>query len=395
MADVQRIIICDPNKNSREALQNVLVTLDNVVIESISTRYDGFVHIAEQNRPEVAIVVLDSDPQTSLGVVEHVARNCPDTSVVAVSAVNDARFIRDVYRRGAKETLSLPLDLHEVVDALHRLTAGQGPVDSRQRASKVVAFIGARGGVGCTSLAVNVGCILARQPNTKVCLVDLNLTMGDADVCLDLYPPVHSLLDVVINIERIDLQLLSGFLIRHKLTGLHLLARPANVSDSAHIRDEHIQRIVTLLKLNFNYVLLDLSKAFGPMEFAALELADDILLTIQLDVSCLNNVLRLMQVFKEPYNLADKVKVIANRVGADGTEITVPKAQEAIDRPILCEIPNEARTMMASRNAGVPLLEHAPRSKLFLAMQSLCDALAAEVAESGKTDRGGGWFGRK
>lgn len=395
VAEVQRIIICDPNKDTREALQNTLITLESVVIESISTHYDGFPSIAEQHRPEVAIVTLDSDTGTAVNMIQTLAATCPEVNVVAASTRSDGRFIMDVLRRGAKEYITLPLELGEIVGALGRLQPGGGTGSGPQprAGSKVVTFIGARGGVGCTSLAVNLGCTLAKETGASVCLIDLNLTMGDADVCLDLYPPVSTLLDVVLNIDRIDLQLLRGYLVKHKSSGLHLLAHPVNIRDSSLVRDDHINRIIQLLKLNFNYILVDLSKSYQSMEFAAMEQSDEILLTIQLDVSSLYNVLRLMQTIQERNGLIEKIRVIANRVGADGSEITIQQAQETIGREIVCQIPNDSRTMMASRNAGVPLIDHAPRSRLFQAIQELSTTLITEAPPAEKQEKGGGkWF---
>ena len=105
-------------------------------------------------------------------------------------------------RAGAKEFLTQPVKLQELVDALGRISERRfGRGESRNRASTVIAVCGATGGVGTTSLAVNLGCVLAQDPKNSVALVDLDLCLGDADVFLDTIPD-YSLVDVAQNVSR-------------------------------------------------------------------------------------------------------------------------------------------------------------------------------------------------
>lgn len=398
MPGVQRVVIVDPSNDSRQVLQNVLVSLEGVMLDAVCPRYDVFLDIVQQYGADVAIVALDSDPDAAVAMVQNAAAHCPDVDIIAVSSRTDGRFILDLIRKGAKEFVGLPLQLEELLGALTRLRDARAPSDQKgQEGSRIYAFAGARGGVGCTSIAVNFGCELARQKSSSVVLVDLNLAMGDADVCLDIVPD-YTLADVVLNIDRIDLQLLKRSLSKHPSSGLYLLPHPVKIEDASLIREDHISRVISMLKLNFTHVILDLSKAFGAIDFMAMTLSDEILLTIQLDVSSLHNVLRLIQSLGERDDLVERVKVIANRVGADGSEITIQRAEETISRPIICQIPNDARTMMASRNSGVPLYEHAPKSKLYQSIVGLAETLLANgrSAEAPtETKKGGfGWFGR-
>ena len=96
----------------------------------------------------------------------------------------------------------------------------------------------------------------------------------------------------------------------------------------------------------------------------ALEMADHILLVTQLDLPCLRNVVRLMTSFGEMKGMADKVKIVVNRVGLDSGQISLKKAQETIGREIFWQLPNDYRTMVEVRNNGVPLIEQAPRAAI-------------------------------
>ncbi len=174
---------------------------------------------------------------------------------------------------------------------------------------------GSIGGVGTTSLAVNLGCILARDVRNSVALVDLDLCLGDADVFLDTIPD-YTLVDVAQNVTRLDFSLLKRSLTKHS-SGLYLLPRPVQLEDVALVTPEDLQRVIGLLKATFTHLVLDLSKSYGPLDMVALEMATQILLVTQLDLPCLRNVVRLMMSFDDMEGLAEKVKIVVNRAGLD------------------------------------------------------------------------------
>jgi pilus assembly protein CpaE len=140
--------------------------------------------------------------------------------------------------------------------------------------------------------------------------------------------------------------------------------------------------------------VIDLSKSYTPLDLAAMETADSILLVTQLDLPSLRNAVRLMQFFQRMEGLTDKVKVIVNRLGLEENQISVTKALETIGREVYASIPNDYGTMVEARNNGVPLLTQAPRAKLTKAVQQLAqqlDAVAADPeapAEDKKARRG-------
>ena len=235
---------------------------------------------------------------------------------------------------------------------------------------------GAIGGVGTTSLAVNLGCALARDPKNSVALVDLDLCLGDADVFLDTIPD-YTLVDVAQNVTRLDFTLLKRSLTKHS-SGLFLLPRPVQLEDIALITPDDLQRVLGLLKATFTHLVIDLSKSYSPIDMVALQAANHVLLVTQLDLPCLRNVVRLMMSFGEMKGMAEKVKIVVNRVGLDSGQITLKKAQETMGREIFWQLPNDYRTMIEVRNNGVPLLEQAPKAAITQSIVALADTLTGD-----------------
>jgi pilus assembly protein CpaE len=254
--------------------------------------------------------------------------------------------------------------------------------------SLVVAVAGARGGVGCTSLAVNLGCNLAQEPNFNVALVDLDLALGDADVALDLMPD-YTLADMAMNIDRLDMTFLRRSLSKHA-TGLSLLPHPVQLEDIHMIHEDHLTRVIGLLRASYTHLLFDLSKRFTPTDLTAMRMADLILLVCQLELSSLRNVVRILHTLGTEEGLAEKVQVVVNRVGAEECDITIKKAEESIGRQIFWQVPNDYKAMLSARNSGEPLLVHAPKSKTQASIQLLANFLAGkeEAAPQPKARKG-------
>lgn len=387
--NVLRVSIVDPLDASREGLRNTLLGTEAVWLEAECSRYDFFLDVIAQSPPDAVLVTLDAEPTRALQLVQSIATQYPDIDIIAASSRSDGQFILQAMRTGAKEFLAMPLQLDELSAVFERLRGGR-QLASGNAGAKVIAFAGAHGGTGVTSIAVNLGCILAKNPENSVALVDLDLAMGDADVCLDIVAN-YTLADVAMNIDRIDLQLLKRSLSKHA-SGLYVLPHPVNIDDASLITEEHVVRVINLLKMSFTHILLDCSKSFNRIDFAALSIADEILLMTQLDVSSVRNVVRIFLAFSEREGMKEKVKVIATRVGSSENEIAPTRAEETIGRPIFYRVPNDSRSVLASRNSGIPLIEFAPRSKAYIAIAGLCEALTGTTADVGKPKKSGFFF---
>lgn len=406
MRDVQRIAIVDPSDNSREELRNVLLGMESVWLEAECSRYEFFLDVIRQSQPDVVVVSLDSDQNKALSLIQHLTVQYPDLPILASSARGDGQAILQALRSGAREFLTAPVALEELIRALQRLQRTRtsdsrpGTENAPRQESQVVAILGSRGGVGCTCLAVNLGATLAQDPAYGVALVDLDLALGDADVALELATD-YTLADVATNIERLDMTFLRRSLSKHSC-GLSLLPHPVQMEDASLIREDHLQRVIGLLRASYSHLLLDLSKSFSPTDILSLRMADIILLVAQLELSSIRNVVRVLTALGNEPELADKVQIVLNRIGNEGS-ITLKNAEETIGKPIFWQIPNDPRVMMEARDQGIPLIQYAPKSKVQLAIAGLAQAISPKpssgpgkptAAEPPKTKKGWSLFSR-
>jgi pilus assembly protein CpaE len=376
MSNVLRLAIVDPVDASRDALKSTLLGMDMVWLEAECSRYEFFSDVVSQTHPDIGIVSLNHNPEKALQLVAQLHETSPECSVVVVSSSTDGTLILRAMRAGVKEFLPQPVRIEDLVAALERIGSQRfGRGENKTRSSTVIAVAGATGGVGSTSLAVNLGCILAADPRKTVALVDIDLCLGDADVFLDTIPD-YTLVDVAQNVTRLDFTLLKRSLTKHA-SGLYLLPRPVQLEDMALIKPDDLRRVIGLLKATFTHLIIDCSKGFSAIDMVALEMANHILLVTQLDLPCLRNVVRLMMSFGQMDAIKDKVKIVVNRVGLDN-HIGLKKAQETIGREIYWQLPNDYRVMVEVRNNGVPLIEQAPKAAITQSIIALAEALTGD-----------------
>lgn len=374
MSNVLRIALVDPNAATRDRLKSLLLSMETVWLEADTSRYELFRDVIAQTSPDVGVLTLDSDPDAAIQLIEQLTQQFPGVVLLVVSSSTDGQLILRSIRAGAREFLPLPIEKDELDAAMLRVSTQKfGAADGKKAGCEVIAVAGAKGGVGCTSVASNIGCILASEARRSVALLDLDLALGDADVFLNVIPD-YTVADVVQNVAEMDIQLLKKSLTRHS-SGLHLLPRPVELRETMSITEDSVHRVIGLLKASFTHLVIDLSKTYSTVDLAAMQLASKIVLVTQLDLPSLRNIVRLLMSFEDLGGLLDKVEIVVNRAGLDTGQISLKKARETLGRDIFALLPNDYRTMVSVRNNGVPLLEQAPKAAITLALRDLVNRL--------------------
>lgn len=410
---MQRVAIVDPSESSRESLRTLLLGVDFVWLEAECARYEYFSEVLQQSMPDLAVVALDSDKNRALQMIGQLAIEHPRLPILTISS--DHQALLQSLQRGAKYFLTHPVQLEDLLSALRRALGDVTPLSastdmqssgsfpSTMQPSQVIAVLGSRGGVGTTTLAVNLAATLATDPANGVALLDLDLALGDADIAIEVNGMENiSIADLARNIERLDMNYLRRALARHEGTGLSVLRHPLEITDISVIHEAHVERILNLLRISYSHLVLDLSKTLQPTDLMGLRMADKILLVCQLELSSLRNVVRLVHCLSADDGLADKIHVVVNRVGSESVEegISLKKAEEVIGKPIYWQIPNDSKAVISARVAGEPLVRHSPKCRAQQSIATLANALSGKAiqpaaAAAGDSKKGWSLFSRK
>jgi pilus assembly protein CpaE len=383
--DAIRVVLIDPLDESRAALERLLGGLEAVWLAESCKTYAGAAKAVADQIPDLVVLDLDANHEAALALLGELARAHPGLSVLPASGDRGGELILRAMRAGAREFLTLPADPEELLSAIGRLVGRPAGGPSHRLGGRVVVVAGASGGVGCTTLAVNLAATLARDAGRSVALADFDLLIGAVDACLDIVP-AYTLLEVAQSADRLDLPLLKRSMTRHG-SGLYVLPRPVAMEDAARIDPEAMRRVAALLKAAFSLVVIDASKALHASDFVAFEMADEILLVAQLELANLRNTARLLQVFGQIDGLAEKVRLVVNRDGFRECQIKPRKAEETLKLPVSWSIPEAHREIAMARSRGVPLCEAYPRCAAQRAIESMAQALARDEASSQARDR--------
>jgi pilus assembly protein CpaE len=356
MKDKVKIVLVDPTARTRQELQRQLGGINEVELVEVCAAYQAGIKRLATLAPDLAIVVVDDDLEQASALVETVASGFPGVSLLPAGTEHDGGMILRLVRSGAREFLPLPCTPLDILEAVRRICpriesdGGGGP-----RGPHVIAIAGAAGGVGCSSLAVNLATTLTKLSRRDTVLADFDLLFGSIEECLAVIPD-NSLEVVVRNIDDLDPALLKRWLPRHT-SGLYVLPHPVSMEDSARMEPESMRQVLLLLKDFFDTIVIDTSKGLQATDFLAFEMADVILVVLQLNLNCTRNSVRLLQYLQMFPGFREKIRLVVNRVNSPLSEIRVKKAEELLKTRMQWQIPNATKLFRPARTQGVPIDE--------------------------------------
>jgi pilus assembly protein CpaE len=356
MKEAVRVILVDPNARSRQTLQKQLGSVGGVELVEVCTAYQLAIKRISALVPDMAVVVLDENVEQALAMVETVAAGLPGVNLVPAGAEHDASLILRSMRSGAREFLPLPATPIELYETVRRVCPRRDPdAPAGPRGPQVIAVTGAAGGVGCSSMAVNLASTLAKLTRRDTVLADFDLLLGSLEESLAVVPD-NSLEVVVRNLDELDPTLLKRWLPRHP-SGLYMLPHPVNMEEAARIEPESLRRVLNLLREAFTSVVIDTSKGLQATDFVAFDVADIILVVIQLGLNCTRNTVRLIQYLRQFEGFEEKIRLVVNRSSSPLSEISLRKAQELVKTEVNWIVPNATKLFRPARTQGVPIDE--------------------------------------
>jgi pilus assembly protein CpaE len=328
------------------------------------------------------------DAGTLLAEIDALADTCAaGTNLILLGEINDVTLYRNLLRRGVADYLVMPVGPMRLIEAVQDLYRDA----ARRPAGQVIAFIGARGGCGSTTLACNVGHRLAHETPADVVVMDLDLPFGGADLAFNL-ETTNGIQAVLSDPERID----EGFLQRFpgKLgERLHLLAAPASLESDAAVSGVALEACLAGLRQQAGTVILDLPRVWSEWLRQTLTTVDQVVVTATPDLVSVRNTRNLLDLLVARRALDQPPILVLNRVGAARRgEVTVRDFAAAVRLAPALTIAEDSQVFGLAASLGKMIQDVNRGSKAALAIRELA-ARFVSVPPARPGSRPGSWPG--
>lgn len=338
---------------------------------------DAALETVENVSPDILLISAGAADSDSVNLAERIILRKPRTFVILLLPEVTLEALQAANAAGCHNVTRFPADEKELCAYVRRVYHAESgrisALDSNQRvvwASRVITVYGAKGGLGKTSIAVNLAIKLAQQ-NRKVAILDLDLQYGDVHIFMDT-DPRETIADLMQDSASPGIDAVRSYMNLHP-SGVHILCAPKSPEYADMISAERVQSLISLLRAYYDYVIIDTAANFADPTLAALEAASTILFVTGLDISILKNSRVAMSIL-DSLGQKKKVRAIINRA-VEVSSITVADVQRIVDAPILARIPSDYLVAVAALNRGQPFVQSAPKSRLSLAISDIAEKI--------------------
>jgi pilus assembly protein CpaE len=366
MADRIRVLIVDDISETRDHLAKLLGFEPDIEVVGAASSGAEAIELAAKILPDVVLMDINMPDMDGITATERLSSKVPDAAVVMMSVQGEADYLRRSMLAGAREFLVKPFSSDELTASIRQVNARErekadriaaAPVVRPQdptKAGQVVAVFSPKGGVGRTTIAVNLAVAAASELGKKVTLVDASFQFGDVAVLLNLNPKDKSMAELVPQLEQgSDPDSVEAFTLTHS-SGIHVLLAPPSPEMAELITPAGVKHVVEILRQRSELVVVDCAAWFNDTLLGILDLADVVLTVLTLEITSIKNT-RLFLEVAEQLGYSHKIRLVLNR--ADTTlGIRVADVEHSIGRKVDHTIVSDGRVVVYALNRGVPFV---------------------------------------
>ncbi len=374
------LLIIDDSSGSRlkERLSN---RSEWAVVGATASAEVGFT-LAERFQPSVILLNLDLQGGKGSALAETLSLELPMASLVLATASDSKRALHLALQVGAKDVVTLPAEDDRLVKTIQR-AAEQGRkrqqlFSVQKKASKpqfkTITVFSTKGGVGKTTIALNLAMALRELSRKRVAAVDLDLVSGN----LGLMAGVEwrrTIRDLVDDASSVDKEMLEAYCAEHP-TGVRILPAPSQPDFTGFVQADQVQKVLSLMSEVFNYVVVDAPTYLHDTVLPALEESSDIIVVTTLDLAAIQNMRQCLDLLQR-LSMRYKVRIVVNRVGYTGG-LRVKDLEVELGMPVQCVLPAEEKLSVDAVNMGNPVYLGARYSALSKKIEELARKVLSE-----------------
>lgn len=369
MTEKIRVLIVDDLRETRENVRKLLQFEPDLDVVDQAENGEEAVVKARKYRPDIILMDINMPGVDGIGASQSIAKAVPESQIIIMSVQSEADYLRRAMLAGARDFLMKPFSGDELVTAIRRVyetrpvmalpqvsplqqaAANNRQAAVQQREGKIIAVFSPKGGIGCTTIAVNLGVAMALN-NSSTILVDGSLQFGDVAVMLNLKSS-STIIDLVERMSELDYDLVSSVVVPHS-SGLKVLLAPSRPEMAELVTEEHIKKLLQALRQMYEFVIIDTSSNLNDVNLAMLDVADRIVMVTQQNLPSLKNVSRFYDLSEGLDYPIDKIMLVVNH-GSNKLNISIRDIMDSLKRQIVSVIPEDEFAYTAA-DQGKPLV---------------------------------------
>ena len=405
MADQIRVLIVDDIPETRDHLTKLLGFESDIDVVGAAASGREALEMAPRLSPDVILMDINMPDMDGIAATEQLSSSVPGAAVVMMSVQGEADYLRRSMLAGAREFLVKPFSSDELTASIRQVSARERDKQSRMAvasvaASKnsgsaertgepgepgiVVAVFSPKGGVGRTTVAVNLAVAAATELGKKVVVMDASFQFGDVGVLLNLNPRSKSIADLIPELEVGELDSIDTFLINHT-AGIRVLLAPPSPETAEMITASGVKKVIETLRRDHDLVVVDCASYFSDTTLAILDAADVILTMLSLEITSIKNMRLFLEVADQLGYEQRKVRLILNRADS-ALGIRVADVEHSIGRKVDETIVSDGRSVVYALNRGVPFFLSNREAQVSQDILRLARSVVGERSATGTED---------
>ncbi len=378
MSDGEKIsvVIVDDIAETRENIRKLLQFDPDVEVVGIGRTGEEAIRVSHETRPDVVLMDINMPDMDGITATERIRAKLPATQIVILSVQSDSNYMRQAMLAGARDFLTKPPDLDELISAIQR--AGEmAHIEKRKAAStlaavkasgfessggmilaprhrgKIVVVYGPKGGTGSTTITANLAVALHSEEH-PVLVVDGRLQFGDLSFFFN-EQTKNNLADVAIRADELDYEFIEDVLLEHGETGVKILAAPPRPEQAENVTGDQFGKVIRFLKNMFAYILIDTSSSLDDITLTAIDEADLIAIVTTQDIPSVKNIRLFLDLTTALGYPPQKLFLVMNKMDKRRS-VTPERVADIIKSEMAAVLPFDDRLVVPAMDRGVPFL---------------------------------------
>jgi pilus assembly protein CpaE len=399
MAEQIRVLIVDDIPETRDHLSKLLGFEGDIDVVGAAASGAEALRLAASLTPDIVLMDINMPDMDGIATTEQLSRDIPTASIIMMSVQGEADYLRRSMLAGAREFLVKPFSSDELTASIRGVFSREREKQSRIVATgaaatgggvvaqtesgepgQIIAVFSPKGGVGRTTVAVNLAVAAATELGKKVVLVDGSFQFGDVGVLLNLNPKNKSIADLAPELDQAghEVESIDTFVINHS-AGIRVLLAPPTPEMAELIKPDGVKRVLEALRMTHDLVVVDCTAFFNDTTLAILDAADTILTMLSLEITSIKNMRLFLEVADQLGYEGGKVRLVLNRADS-ALGIKVADVEHSIGRKVDETIVSDGRSVVYALNRGVPFFLSNREAQVSQDILRLARAVAGERA---------------